>query len=164
MKRIVLTIFVLCAFASCLFAQQTEGEDIVAEGYPQCPDPYAFCAASGSIPTAGCKFEDCFEMNYSAVSGIRVAVVDEFGDFPKMWFMWQQKNQEGTIIPIGNPPCEVTERGSKTLLEIPETSLLARCKVDLSTGGQVYHEHFVSNPASGCLAWLECMPVAAPTP
>jgi hypothetical protein len=148
MKRIILTIFVLGALASCVYAQQAEGED--ATLYGTCPDPVVACRlfhGPNIIATAWCAFEDCFEMSYG--SEARVVAADEWGDFPKMFFVWH----EGTMTP-GGIPCILKERGHKTRVEIPETEI--RCSAKLETIEHLYYEHFVSNPKSGCLAWLEC--------
>ena len=106
-----------------------------------------------SVATGSCAYEACFEMAYGRE--VRVVAADELGDFPKTWFAWH----EGTMAPAGGIVCGLTEEGKKkTRVEIPVDQF--RCKVDLTTSERVYHEHFASNPTSGCLGWLECTEIA----
>jgi hypothetical protein len=84
---------------------------------------------------------------------VRIVAADELGNFPKRWFAWTN----GQAITTGFG-CALTKSGNKIRVEIP--AALSRCSFDLFTNGYVYHEHFGSNPESGCLVWLECQEAA----
>jgi hypothetical protein len=144
MKRILLTICVFGAFASYGFAQG-------------CPDPIDFCTKAHGPKSSATKFcanEACFYVNCGGESEIRVVAEDESGDFPRTWFVWHK----GEMAPAGTFQCELKKKQpashGKTPVKIPDTSV--KCRADLNTNGHVYHEHFVSNPATKCLGWVEC--------
>jgi hypothetical protein len=102
----------------------------------------------GSVATAFCEGEACFDMSYG--QELRVVAADESGDFPRTWFAWHK----GNMTPAGGFACGLRASGNKTRVEIPVDP--PRCSADLQTNEYLYHEHFVSNPSTGCLAWLEC--------
>jgi hypothetical protein len=123
--------------------------------YGNCPtDGDALCRLYHGVEsraTRWCTYDTCFEMNYG--DEIRVVAADERGDFPRTWFTWSEERL--THLPGTPYPCDLTREGkTKTRVEIPEPGF--RCTAALSTGEDLYHEHFASNPTSGCLAWIEC--------
>lgn len=119
--------------------------DVTYGGCP--PSPQEYCAAfhSGSTALSWCTFEACFEMSYGGE--IRVVAADELGPFPRTWFVWGW----GDLLYAS---CTLTPKQHKTRVEIPDGR--TNCRFQLEIGDYWYHEHFASNPTSGCLAWLEC--------
>ena len=120
-----------------------------AQSYGHCPDPAVVCELfhPGSILTGFCEDGACFEMSYG--SELRLVAADDLGPFPKIWFAWPQGSMNGS----GPFPCNVTQQNkNKTVVEIPAL----RCQADLVTDNATYHEHFASNPNTGCLGWVEC--------
>jgi hypothetical protein len=123
-----------------------------------CPNPASFCiAAHGPAATVsgGCAYADCFDMSYSEVSRA-IAVGGDETLFPTRFHLWTS----GPFIPSSvGFACGVQPSGNKLKIEIlpPDT----KCAGRVPMGDYVFYEHFASNPASGCLAWLECK---APTP
>ena len=162
MKRPILAIFVFVALASLLFLPQIPTQKALAAStlpngaYGNCPNPYTFCHFyhPESEMTGFCGYEACFEINSSAdgVSAVRAA--DDSGDFPKTWSVWH----EGTLEPAGTYPCLLTGKENKSRVHIRDEYVPPKCRVDLLTndGHYKYHEHFASNPSTGCLGWVEC--------
>jgi hypothetical protein len=150
MKRILLTILAFGAFACYAFAQG-------------CPNPVTFCSGAhpGSSVTGQCGNEECFGIVESKIdgSGIRIVAGDD-GDFPRRWFAWHK----GTMTPAGTFKCGLEEKQQRTFVKIPPTVNTPttivkhnrRCRADLDINGQLYHEHFVSNPDTKCVGWVEC--------
>ena len=118
--------------------------------YGVCPDGNQACSLfhPGSVMTSFCLFRDCFEMSYADEG--RVVAADELGFFPKTWFAWNS----GTLTPGAGISCNLAKSGNKTRIEIPAGQ--SKCSADLTTLEHLYHWHIVSNPTTGCLAWLEC--------
>lgn len=119
--------------------------------YGKCPTAEQACGIyhPGSEPTAYCSFQQCFEMNYG--SEARVVAADEQGSFPRTLFVWHK----GEMSPIAELiPCVMTQSGHKTRLDILDGEI--KCAAALSTSEHLYYEHFASNPATGCLGWVEC--------
>ena len=149
MKHIVLTIFVFGALASYAFAQAPQPY----QG-SKCPPPVPWCPKQGQgTTTAYCANQDCFDVNVSSESEIKVVADDESGDFPKTWFVWHK----GVMTQAGSSPCDFKKKSKshgKTPVNIPDT----KCRVDVKTNGHLYHEHFLSNPdpTKKCLGWVEC--------
>jgi hypothetical protein len=107
--------------------------------------------AIGVVGTGYCVGEKCFEMSIGEVT--RVVAADGLGDFPRTWFVWQTAGQVVDTYPGIN--CILQEQGKKkTRVDLPDGQF--RCKTELPIGSYLYHEHFASNPPTGCLAWLEC--------
>ena len=125
--------------------------DVLTTSYAGCPaDEVAFCAAFhlGSEPIAWCTYEGCFEM--TAAEEVRVVAADEQGLFPRTFFVWT----DHSLAPTALEGCVLTKKGHKTRVDLPDGG--TRCAASLTTSEYVYFEHFASNPASGCLGWIEC--------
>lgn len=130
-----------------------------AQPYGNCPtNADQVCVAYhgvGALAMAYCTYEGCFDVNDGAA--IRIVAGDDEGPFPRTWFAWP----ESVVTPAGILPCAVRQQGKKKFrLDIPEPD--PRCAAKLQFGGDTYVQHFVSNPATGCLAWLECRLPTAP--
>lgn len=128
--------------------------------YRNCPTPAtagAACRAfhgENSVFTGSyCAYEGCFQISYG--TGLRLVAADELGPFPRQWNAWL----DGTVV---GGYCNLVSRNKLTHVLIPDG--LTKCTVNLGVNGQVYHEHFASNPTLGCLGWMECTepPVALP--
>ena len=120
-----------------------------AQDYANCPtNAQQLCDLfhTGTTPKNYCMYQECFDMSYAEEG--RLVAADERGFFPKTWFMWHS----GTLAPSGLFPCNVTRSGNKDRVEIAGV----RCQSTLTTSGHLYYEHFVSNPTTGCLGWIEC--------
>lgn len=115
-----------------------------------CPDPYTYCAMAhpGSIPTGYCAYGACFEMSYGGE--VRVVAADDSGDFPRKWFIWHKD----LIKSVGGSCTSTFQNKNKIRVDIPEERI--KCRLDWETSEYLYHEHFASNPATGCLGWVEC--------
>ncbi len=141
MKRILLTMVAFGAFASYAFAQ--------------CPNPIDYCTkahGTKSVATKFCTGEECFYVNCGGESEIRVVADDESGDFPKTWFVWHK----GEMTPAGTFQCELKKKQPSGHGKTPVKIIDKKCRADLNTNGHIYHEHFVSNPDTKCLGWVEC--------
>lgn len=138
MKFFARMLLVLCAFTSYTFGQ--------------CPDPQQTCKlfhGPNAVATAYCSGATCSEMNYG--ESLRLHVIGDYLDFPDVWFVWP----DGELVtPPAGISCSMRDNGNKTRVQIPENQ--NRCLVRHQTDNHLYAEHFVSNPASGCVAWLEC--------
>ncbi len=101
-----------------------------------------------SVPTGWCGpgYGSCFEMSYGAES--RAVMADDQGDFPRTLFIWS----EGSLT--GGNACTLTTQGNKTRIDLNDGYV--RSAPRLTTAGHYYFEHFASDRASGCLAWIEC--------
>lgn len=121
-----------------------------------CPtDLNAVCRVNDG-PTAfwsggGCIYGQCFEMSYGEAG--RAHTMGDETLFPRQFFVWTP-GAPTAPTGVGVIPCEIQKNGNKWRVEIPTGN--NRCKVQVTVGEQVYFEHFVSNPATSCLAWLEC--------
>lgn len=168
MKRILLTILVLGALASYAFAQAPPPS-------PGCPIPENYCpAVHQGTTTAFCGYEQCKKGVTSEASGIKVEAPSGEG-FPMVWFVSSTGKLKAGNFTF---KCELVEQKDRTLVRIPRVVNIPatanapaktvkdniKCGVDLDIGdGQVYHEHFVSNPEKQCLGWVECQqPAPAP--
>jgi hypothetical protein len=129
--------------------------------YGGCPTPEQVCtgfhADEGAVPTGWCAYGDCFGMTAHgefrrAAEEIKVIAGDELGAFPEMWFGWH----DGTLWPPEgfSFPCVLTDSGNKTRITYPEGA--NKCIAVLETSQHFSYEHFVSNPVTGCLGWVEC--------
>ena len=116
------------------------------------PDPDAVCRAyHGQYAVwtgGGCAYGECFEMSYAEAA--RAHTMGDETLFPRQFFVWTV----GTPNPEGMFPCLIEKNGGKWRTELPPQSNI--CRMDITVSGQVYFEHFVSNPPSGCLGWVEC--------
>ena len=134
----------------------------IAAQESNCPDPVAICAYyhHGSEFTTGCEGSLCFSPSFS--DAVAVIATDDMGLLPTVWNLWS-----GGYLPSEIPglPCDVRANGNlkndnKTIhkykLSIPQDYPLPGCRIEVYQGEYVYHEHFVSNPATGCLGWAEC--------
>lgn len=117
------------------------------------PDPQATCSAfhPGSILTGGCGGPDCFSMAYAEL--VRAAAVDDQGLFPKKWHLWFPTDE---LVLGSYNSCTVTAKLGKLEVLIPAGRINCRFEMVRTSNGVVYHEHFVANPATSCLAWIEC--------
>lgn len=117
------------------------------------PDGQAVCELyhPGSTLTGGCEGPDCFSMAYAEL--VRGSAVDDQGLFPKKWHLWFPK---GEAVLGSYLSCDLKEKDGKLEVQIPETDFKCRFEVLRTLTGVVYHEHFVANTATSCLAWIEC--------
>lgn len=144
MRRMFLMILVLGAVGSFAFGQ----------AYGACADPATACEYyfPGSTPTGFCGYEACFEMNYGPQ--MRLLVIGG-SNYPRQWLTWHEGQFAGGGSCILRKDRQL-KHFVRTTVEIPSNAPNHKCRVDLVTPDHLYHEEFVSNPASGCLAWLEC--------
>ena len=119
--------------------------------YGGCPtDPQQLCEPNfpGSVATAFCAYNQCFEMSYAEEA--RLTTADDQGLFPRTWLAWHSGD-----LTSGDPsPCVIEERGNKSKIHL--VSELPSCHVTLETSEHLYHWLFASNPVAGCLGWIEC--------
>ena len=154
MKWTIMTVLLSCAFLlGFAQAQQPKPTEPATEAVG-CPDPVQYCrSVNQGEATKYCANEDCFDMNETEV--IRLVAVDDAGDFPRKWNLW---HQETLSKDLGTYPCVLDEKelkkNTKTKLSLPENSNI--CVTVLKSNGHVYREHFVANPATKCLGWVEC--------
>jgi len=81
---------------------------------------------------------------------VKVVATDDHGEFPRVWHAWGEVDLSPWVI-----GCVLTQNGKKkTRVELPEGQ--PRCGAYCTVGSYTYYEHFVSNPPSQCLGWLEC--------
>jgi hypothetical protein len=137
------------------------------QDYGGCPTPpEVVCGllhshAVGLVATGYCVYGQCFEMSYG--ERVRVVAADGLGPFPKTWFVWPDKHSTDQLTnTYPGDQCSLTIQRNKTRVDIPDSNPIPRCKAELKVGPYLYHEHFASNPASGCLAWLECRETIVP--
>ncbi len=123
---------------------------VLAQGCPPLSAADAICRSyhgpSAVWTGGGCLYAECFEMSYGEAG--RAHTMGDETLFPKLFFMWTP----GT--PNGYTSCQIEQSGNKFKLEIPAGS--TRCRTDFLVGSQTYHQHFASNPSTGCLVWMEC--------
>ena len=110
-----------------------------------------------TLNTASCLYEECFEMTRSI--DVRVVAADERGDFPATWFAWHAGVLVSGLDPTADK-CILSQNGNKTRVEFEPGK--TRCGARLMTEQSQYFEHFGSNPATGCLAWVECKVLSVP--
>jgi len=125
---------------------------LVAFAQGSCPDPVWACHyfnGSTATPTGGCLFAECFDMSYSEASRA-IAVGGDETLFTKKFHLWTSGTN---AVPVGTA-CTADASGNKWKIALGPTAV--KCQVAVSTPDAVYYEHFVSNPTTGCLAWLEC--------
>jgi hypothetical protein len=119
----------------------------------QCPAPEAICAYyhPGSMMTATCEGEYCFEMNFA--ESLRLVATDDRGDYPWVWNLWTYYNEE--VSAIG---CDLRfNPGNSQKIKMTITGEYGPiCRVDVSAGDFIYHNHFGADPDSNCLGWVEC--------
>lgn len=129
-----------------------------------CPDPVAICAYyhPGSDFTAGCEGPLCFSKNYA--ESVIVIATDDSGLFPVTWNLWA----EGELLAHPDIPgwaCFARANGNLTndnnpihkyKVTIPDIYPVPGCRLEVHRGEYIYHQHFLSRPATESLCWGEC--------
>ena len=157
LTRMNASLLLLCMAIPCMLAAMPAA----AQG-SDCPEAQQVCSLyhPGSLAMGGCEGPLCFNRSYAEAANAVAA--DDHGFFPKVWNLWTP----GEVI-VGSylQNCEVEANGSsgnenKTIYKfkmlIPEQFDWPVCGLSIKLPGFIYHEHFGSNPLSGCLGWVEC--------
>ncbi len=174
MKRVCLLVFLVVALAS--YAQEPtylncanppgpipDKEPTQQELTKACEKYHDPAKTLGLVGTAVCFGEDCFTKHQGR--GITVVAEGKPGDFPNTWLASVEKGGKLDVTTYkceGCDQCALPEQPARAVGKGVQVALSdknahpRRCKAERVLGEHLYHEHFASNPATKCLAWLEC--------
>ncbi|MEJ2111900.1 MAG: hypothetical protein P8Z37_18715 [Acidobacteriota bacterium] len=145
-QQILVAGLVVCAFVCQAFTQQKQEANLISG----CQNPQLICETfhPDSEVINSCEGERCFEKIYGWEIGLVAS--NELGFFPKQWIIEAETN----ITLSSLDSCVVTRRNKTIKIAIPDGS--TSCTMIIEEPEYLYYEHFVSDPNSPCLGWVEC--------